>query len=117
MTVKAGVIEVFLERRQNISDEMREAIEDALWSAEDGDELDSKITEFLDKHGDDSHHTTKQLRKRRAAIRRKKRALIPALKPREFSLGARREWRKGFGGRRAGSEVIMRYACCLSSHG
>ena len=113
MTVKAGVIEVFLERRQNISDEMREAIEDALWSAEDGDELDSKITEFLD----DSHHTIKQLRKRRAAIRRKKRALIPALKPREFSLGARREWRKWFGGRRAGSEVIMRYACCLSSHG
>jgi hypothetical protein len=111
VTVKAGVIEVFLERRQNISDEMREAIEDALWSAEEGDELDSKITEFLDKHGDDSHHTIKQLRKRRASIRRKKRALIPALKPREFSLGPRKEWRKGFGGKRAGAEAVMRYTC------
>ena len=109
VTVKAGVIEVFLERRQNISDEMREAIEDALWSAEEGDELDSKITEFLDKHGDDSHHTIKQLRKRRAAIQRKKRALIPALKPREFAFGPRREWKKGFGGKRAGAEAIMRY--------
>ncbi len=109
VTVKAGVIEVFLERQQNITAEMREAIEDALWFAEEGDELDSKITEFLDKHGDDSHHTIKQLRKRRAAIRRKKRALIPALKPKEFSLGRKREWKKGFGGRKAGSEVIMRY--------
>ena len=109
VTVKAGVIEVFQERQQNISDEMREAIEDALWSAEEGDELDSKITEFLDKHGDDSHYTIKQLRKRRAAIRRKKRALIPALRPREFTLGPRREWKKVFGGKKAGAEAIMRY--------
>ena len=109
LTVKSGVIEVFLERRENISDKMREGIEDALWLAKEGDELDSKITEFLDKHGDDSHHTIKQLRKRRAAIQRKKRALIPALRPREFSLGPRREWRKGFGGGRAGSEILIRY--------
>ena len=109
VTVKTGVIEVFLERRQNISDDMREGIEDALWSAEEGDELDSKITEFLNKHGDESHHTIKQLRKRRAAIQRKKRALIPALRPREFALGPRREWRKGFGGKRAGAEAIMRF--------
>ena len=108
-TVKAGVIEVFLERRQNISGEMREAIEDALWSANEGDELDSKITEFLEKHGEDSHHSIKQLRKRRAAIKRKKRALIPALKPREFSLGPRKEWKKAFGGKKAGAEAIMRY--------
>ncbi|XP_028399178.1 uncharacterized protein LOC114522645 isoform X2 [Dendronephthya gigantea] len=107
VTVKAGVIEVFLERRQNISDDMREGIEDALWSAKEGDELDSKITEFLDKHGDQSHHTIKKLRKRRAAIKRKKRALIPALKPKEFSLGPRREWKKGFGGSKAGAEAMM----------
>ena len=109
LTVKTGVIDVFLERRQNISNKMREGIEDALWLAEEGDELDSKITEFLDKHGDDSHHAIKQLRKRRATIRRKKRALIPALKPREFSLGPRRKWRKGFGGSKIGSELMMRY--------
>ena len=115
VTVKAGVIEVFLERRQNISDDMREGIEDALWSAEEGDELDSKITEFLNKHGDQSHHTIKQLRKRRAAIKRKKRALIPKLKPREFSLGPKREWRKGFGGNKAGAEAIMRFVFSLGN--
>lgn len=109
VSVKSGVIEVFLERRQNVSDEMREAIEDALWTAKEGDELDSKIAEFLDNRGDNSHYTIRQLRKRRAAIQRKKRALIPALKPREFSLGPSKEWRKAFGGSKAGAEAIMRF--------
>lgn len=107
-SVKAGVVEVFLERRQNITNEMRDGIEDALWSAEEGDELDAKITEFLEKHGEDSHHTIKKLRKRREAIRRKKRALIPALKPREFVFGPKKEWMKGFGGKRAGAEALIR---------
>ena len=75
---------------------MREAIEDALWSAKEGDELDSKITEFLEKHGEDSHHSIKQLRKRRAAIKRKKRALIPALKPREFYFRAEKRMEESF---------------------
>jgi methyl-accepting chemotaxis protein len=109
ITVKAGVIEVFIERRQNLTDELRDAIEDALWIAEEGDELDSRITEFLENHNDKSHHVIKKLRKRRSIIRRKKRALFPALKPREFSLGVQKEWRRAFGGRQAGAETIMRY--------
>ena len=110
VTVKAGVIEVFIERRQNLTNELRDAIEDALWISEEGDELDSKITEFLENHNDKSHHVIKKLRKRRSIIRRKKRALIPALKPREFSLGIQKEWQKSFGGSQAGAEAIMRFA-------
>ncbi|XP_028399029.1 uncharacterized protein LOC114522522 [Dendronephthya gigantea] len=109
VAVRAGVVEVFLESRQNISDDMREGIEDALWSAEEGDELDSKITEFLNRHGDDSHHTIKHLRKRREAIKRKKRALHPELRPREFSLGSKRKWSKAFGGNMAGAEALMSF--------
>ena len=109
VTVKAGVIEVFIERRQNITDELRDAIEDALWISKEGDELDSKITEFLENHDEKSFHVMQKLRKRRSSIRRRKRALIPALKPREFSLGVEEEWRKTFGGSRAGAEAIMRF--------
>ena len=109
VTVKAGVVEVFIDRQQNLTSELRQAVEDALWKGEEGDELDSLITEFLENHGDDSHHSIKRLRKRRESIRRKKRALIPALRPREFSLGPRKEWRKAFGGKRAGAEAIMRF--------
>ena len=110
VTVKAGVIEVFIERRQNLTNELRDAIEDALWISEEGDELDSKITEFLENHNDKSHHVIKKLRKRRSIIRRKKRALIPALKPREFSLGVQKQWQKSFGGGQAGAEAILRFA-------
>ena len=109
VTVKAGVIEVFIGRRQNITDELRDAIEDALWISEEGDELDSKITEFLENHNVSSFQVIQKLRERRSTILRKKRALIPALKPREFSLGVGEEWRKAFGGRRAGAEAIMRF--------
>ncbi|CAB3984857.1 DNA double-strand break repair Rad50 ATPase, partial [Paramuricea clavata] len=110
VTVKAGVIEVFIERRQTLTNELRDAIEDALWISEEGDELDSKIVEFLENHNDKSHHVIKKLRKRRSIIRRKKRALIPALKPREFSLGVQKEWQKSFGGGQAGAETILRFA-------
>ena len=109
VTVKAGVLEVFIERRQNLTNELRSAIEDALWICEEGDELDSKITEFLENHDEKSHHVIRKLRERRSNIRRKKRALLPALKPREFSLGVRKEWIKGFGGSQAGSEAVMRF--------
>ncbi|CAB3978996.1 DNA double-strand break repair Rad50 ATPase, partial [Paramuricea clavata] len=109
VTVKAGVIEVFIERRQNLTNELRDAIEDALWITEEGDELDSKITEFLENHNDESHHVIKKLRKRRSVIRRKKRALIPELKPREFSLGVEKEWRRAFGGGQAGAEAVLRF--------
>ena len=109
VTVKAGVIEVFIERRQNITDEMRVAIEDALWISEDGDELDSKITEFLENHNEKSFYVIQKLRKRRSAIRRKKRAFIAPLKPREFSLGVGKEWQRAFGGDKAGAEAIMRF--------
>ena len=109
VTVKAGVIEVFIERRQNLTNEMRDAIEDALWISEEGDELDSKILELFENHNEKSHHVIRKLRKQRSNIRRKKRALIPALKPREFSLGVRKEWRKAFGGSQAGAEAIMRF--------
>ena len=109
IAVKAGVIEVFIERRQNLTDEMRHAIEDALWISEEGDELDSKITEFLENYSENSHNVIKKLRKRRSTIHRKKRALIPALKPREFSLGVGKEWKRTFGGSRAGAEAVMRF--------
>ena len=110
VTVKAGVIEVFIERRQNYTDEMCKAIEETLWTSEEGDELDSKITEFLENSNEETHHVIKSLRKRRTIIRRKKRAIIPALKPREFRLGIVKEWRKGFGGSEAGAEAVMRFA-------
>jgi enamine deaminase RidA (YjgF/YER057c/UK114 family)/uncharacterized protein YdcH (DUF465 family) len=109
VTVKAGVIEVFIERRQNLSDELRDVIEDALWISEEGDELDSKIVEFMENHDEKSHHVIRKLRKRRSDIQRKKRALIPALKPREFSLGLQKEWRRAFGGNQAGAEAVMRF--------
>ena len=105
-TVKAGVIEVFVERRQNLTEELSDAIEDTLWTSEEGDELDSKIIEFLENQDEESHH---KLKKRRAIIQRKKRALIPILKPREFSVGVQREWRRAFGGGQAGAEAIMRF--------
>ena len=109
VTVKAGVIEVFIERRQNLTDELRHAFEDALWISEEGDELDTKITEFLENHDEKSHYEIKNLRKRRSSILRKKRALIPALKPREFSLGVGKDWKKTFGGGKAGAEAIMQF--------
>ena len=109
ITVKAGVIEVFIERRQNLTEKLRDAIEDVLWVSVEGDELDSKITEFLENHNEMSYRLMKNLRKRRATIRRKKRALIPALKPREFSLGIRKNWQRAFGGSKAGAEAIMRF--------
>ena len=109
VTVKAGVIEVLIERRQNLTDDLREAIEDALWKSEEGDELDSKINEFLENNNEESYHVIKRLRKRRSIIRRKKRALIPALKPREFHLGVVKEWKRAFGGSQAGAEAIMRF--------
>ena len=109
VTVKAGVIEVFIERRQNLTDELRRAIEDALWLCEEGDELDSKVTEFLKNHNAKSRDGITNLRKRRSSIFRKKRALIPALKPREFFLGVRKEWKKTFGGSQVGSEAVVRF--------
>jgi hypothetical protein len=105
VSVKAAVIEVLSERQQNLTDDIREAIEDALWVSEKGDELDLKITEYLEN----SHHIMKHLRRRRSNIRRKKRALLPALKPREFRLGLRKEWKNTFGGSQAGSEAVMRF--------
>ena len=109
VTVKAEVLQVFIERRQNLTNELRNAIEDAMWIYEEGDELDSKITEFLENQDEKSHHVIRKLRERRSNIRRKKRALLPALKPREFSLGVRKEWIKRFGGSKAGSEAVMRF--------
>ena len=109
VSVKAGVVEVFIERRQNLTEKLRLAIEDALWMSEEGDQLDSKVTEFLENHDEMSSNVVRNLRKRRSTIRRKKRALIPALKPREFSLGVRKEWEKAFGGSKAGAEAILRF--------
>ena len=105
VSVKTGVIEVFIERQQNFTEEIRDAIEDAMWKSEEGDELDMAITELLEDNGENSH----LLRKRRAVIRRRKRALIPALKPREFALGPRKDWRHSFGGSRIGAEAVVRF--------
>ena len=83
--VKGAVVNIFVERHQNLSDSVVQGLEHALWHAPESETLDSSIIQFLENHGD--HPKAVYLRKRRSAIHRHKRALFPFLRPREFALG------------------------------
>ena len=105
--VKSEAIKVFMERHQGLTEPVVKALEHAMWSAETGDELDSVINEFLENHG--KHPKAQHLRKRRNYLIRKKRAFIPALKPWDYSLGPKKQWKKVFGGKWAGAEALVRF--------
>ncbi|EDO42273.1 predicted protein [Nematostella vectensis] len=105
--VKAAVFEVFVERHQNLSSRLLKGIEHALWHANEDDSLDSIVNEFLENHGDHPH--AKHMRRRRSLIRRQKRALFPALRPREFRLGQRKRWVQTFGGKWLGAESQIQF--------
>ena len=104
--VKATVIEVFSERHQDLNDAMADALEHALWHAEDDDTLDRALEELLENHG--THPKAVHLRKKRNIVKRRKRALIPELRPREFQLGPSKKWQHIFGGKWVGAESTMR---------
>ena len=110
--VKEAVINVFIDRHQNLSDSVVDGLENAMWYAAKGEALDSAIEEFLQNHG--KHTKAVHLRKRRSLIHRRKRALFPALRPREFKLGSAKKWGMGVGGEWLGGEAAVQFANQLS---
>ena len=110
--VKTAVLSVFIDRHQNLSDLVVKGLEHAMWYANQGEPLDSAIRVFLQNHG--SHSKAEYLRKRRSLISRHKRALIPALRPREFKLGSSKDWGMVVGGEWLGSEAAVRFTNQLS---
>ena len=106
--VKAAVVSLFIDQHQNLSDSVVDGLENAMWYANKGDALDSAIHEFLENHG--NHSKAIFLRKRRALIHRRKRALLPALRPRVFELGRERRWAMGVGGEWLGAEAAVQFA-------
>ena len=110
--VKAAVVSVFIERHQNLSDIVVEGLEHAMWHAKEGEALDSAIRVFLENHG--NHSKAKYLRIRRRLINRRKRALIPALRPREFNLGHSKHWGMIVGGEWLGAETAVDFSNKLS---
>ena len=109
-SVKTAVIGILKDRGKGINEEFRNAIEDALWKAEEKDEFDTAISQLLRKHGDNTSESIRLLRKRRTIIhRRKKRAFLPILKPRQFELGVNKKWSKSFGkSSYAGAEIDLK---------
>ena len=105
--VKAAVVNVFVERHQHLSDSVVQGLEHALWHAPESETLDSSIMELLENHG--NHPKAVYLRKRRSAIHRRKRALFPFLRPREFSLGPTKRWLKTYGGKWLGAESMIQF--------
>ncbi|XP_068740821.1 uncharacterized protein [Montipora capricornis] len=105
--VKAAVVDIFVERHQNLSDSVVQVLEHAIEAASENGTLDSSIKEFLENHGD--HPKAIYLRKKRGIIHRQKRALFPFLRPREFSLGRTKRWGKTFGGEWLGAESIIQF--------
>ena len=106
--VKEAVINVFIDRHQNLSESVVNGLENAMWYATKGEALDSAIEEFLQNHG--NHTKAVHLRKRRSLIHRRKRALFPALRPREFKLGRAKNWDLGVGGEWLGAEAAVQFA-------
>ena len=106
--VKAAVVNVFRDHHMNLSDSVVHGLEYALWYAEKGDALDSSIQEFLENHG--NHTKAIYLRKKRRLIYRRKRAVVPALRPREYELGISKPWRRGVGGEWLGAETALDFA-------
>ena len=105
--VKTAVVNVFIERHQQLSDSMVQSLEEALWHAPENETLDSSISEFLENHGD--HPKAVYLRKKRSVIHRRKRALLPFLRPREFALGPSKRWSKTYGGKWVGAESVIQF--------
>ena len=105
--VKAAVVNIFIERHQHLSDSVVKGLEHALWDAPESETLDSSINEFLENHGD--HPKAVYLRKKRSVIHRRKRALFPFLRPREFALGPSKRWVKTYGGKWVGAESVIQY--------
>ena len=103
--VKAAVVKVFIDQHQDLSDSVVKGLEHALWSANEGEALDSAIQEFLENHG--NHTKAVQLRQRRRIIHRRKRALFSALHPREYDLGASKQWPLFIGGKWLGAEAFL----------
>ena len=110
--VKEAVVNVFIDRHQNLSDSVVDGLENAMRYATKGEPLDSAIEEFLQNHG--NHTKAVRLRKRRSLIHRRKRALFPALRPREFKLGRAKKWGMGVGGEWLGAEAAVQFANQLS---
>ena len=110
--VKTAVVRVFIERQQNLSDLVVVGLEHAMRHANKGEALDSAIRVFLENHG--NHSKAKYLSKRRNLINRRKRALIPALRPREFNLGRSEDWGMKVGGKWLGAETNVDFANKLS---
>ena len=106
--VKAAVVNVFRDRHKNLSDSVVQGLEHALWYADKGDTLDSSIQEFLENHG--NHTKAVYLRKKRDFIHRRRRAVVAALRPREYELGISKPWRMGVGGEWLGAETALEFA-------
>ena len=109
VSVKTAVIKVLTERGGDISAEFRNGIVDALWETEEKDEFDMAISQFLKNNNGNTNEAIRFLRKERAKLRRKKRALLPILKPREFSLGPKKEWSKVFGGEHSVVKLLVKF--------
>ena len=109
--VKAAVVNVFIDRHQDLTESVVQGLKNALWHADKDDVLDSSIQELLENHG--NHSKALYLRKKRSAIRRRKRALIPELRPRQFELGQSKRWDKSFGGEWLGAESGIQFSAKL----
>ena len=105
--VKTAVVGVLIERHQDLNVPTVTALEHVLWHAEEGDSLDAALQELLENHG--KHPKALHLRKKRSAVRRQKRALIPLLRPREYQLGPSRQWGNTYGGEWLGAETKMQF--------
>jgi len=109
--VKAAVVNVFIDQHQNLTESVVRGLEQALWHANKGDILDSSIQEFLENHG--NHTKAVYLRQKRSIINRRKRALIPELRPREYELGQSKRWNNIFGGEWLGAESVIQFMAKL----
>ena len=109
--VKAAVVNVLIDRHQNLTDFVVQGLEHALWHADKDDVLDSSIQELLENHG--NHNKAVYLRKKRSTIHRRKRALIPELRPREYELGKSKRWDKSVGGEWLGAESGIQFMAKL----
>ena len=105
--VKAAVVNVFIDRHQNLTESVVLGLENALWYANKDDTLDSSIQKFLENHG--NHTKAVYLRKKRTVIHRQKRALTPVLRPREFEIGKEKNWDMGIGGEWLGAEAAVQF--------
>ncbi|KAL9987460.1 hypothetical protein ACROYT_G001773 [Oculina patagonica] len=105
--VKAAVVNVFIDRHQNLTESVVQGLEHALEYADKDETLDSSIQEFLENHGD--HSSAVNLRKKRSMIHRRKRALIPQLRPREYVIGQSKRWDMAVGGEWLGAETAIQF--------